>query len=310
MKFDYSIRYYKAANYTEGRTMPIIAFVNHRMVGTLSGTTSHFQNPDTQTSSTFGVGIINGDVKIRQFVPLDDTPWANGNYDPSGSWDNWGYQPTQINAQTVSIEHQDMDGTDAGKGIVKPEVQQASIDLQALLLEGTMNDWRDAGIVMRDWNNYAAIKEQILAIVPGPRTIITHNDISGKLKPYCWKPWAQDTIGFPRQKYIDGILYYTKPIYTQDELDTVSKTFSYTISLLTAEKEALTEENEHLHEEIAAQESEIMDLENEVLSLEEQVAVLEESEAQLQEELAMVYIQDREVASDLLEQAQILNRFG
>jgi len=288
--------------------MPIIAFVNHRMVGTLTGTTSYFQNPDTQTSSTFGVGIINGDAKIRQFVPLDDTPWANGNYDPSGSWDNWGYQASQINAQTVSIEHQDMDGTDAGKGIVKPEVQQASIDLQALLFEGTMNDWRDAGIVMRDWNNYGAIKEQILAIVPGPRTIITHNDISGKLKPYCWKPWAQDTLGFPRQKYIDGIFYYTKPIYTEEERAAMDRAFNATINILIAEKEVLIEENERLHDEAVALDKEIQDLENELDGLESRIAVLEESEATLQEELAMVYSQDREVASTLLEQAQILNR--
>ena len=201
------ITFHRAAHYTEGRTEPVRAFVNHRMVGTVAGTTSYFQNPATRPVSThFGVGKISGKVVIHQYVPLDDTAYGNGNYDPSGRWDDWGYKTTEVNAQTISIEHQDHWGDDSLKGIVLPEVQEASQKLQALIRWGTIAQWKAAGLTIRDWDHNAPIlRKEIGAIPVDGKHIIMHWDIAGALKPYCWRPWQKDTVGFPRTTYVTRI---------------------------------------------------------------------------------------------------------
>ena len=231
------VTYHKAAHYTEGRTEPIRAFVNHRMVGTVLGTRAYFQNPATRPVSThFGIGwnTARTALIIDQYVPLDDTAYGNGNYDASGVWDNWGYKTTEINPQTISIEHQDHYDP-AGKGVVSEAIQQASIRLQALLLRGTDAQWKAAGIVVRDWVGNAPILHRELGkIVPGPRTIITHNDIAGGLKPYCWKPWSADTIGFPRAKYVEGIAKLITPVITPTPVPTPVPPVTYTKEQLDA----------------------------------------------------------------------------
>lgn len=201
------ITFHQAAHYTKGRTAHVRAFVNHRMVGTLPGTTAYFQNPATRPVSThFGVGKIDGKLAIHQYVPLDDTAYGNGNYDKSGVWDDWGYPVAEVNAQTVNIEHQDHWGDDSIKGVVLPEVQEASIKLQALLRHGTIAQWKTAGIRVRDWDaNAPILKKEFAAIPVDGRHIVTHHDIAGALKPYCWLPWAKDEVGYPRTKYVQGI---------------------------------------------------------------------------------------------------------
>ena len=200
------IGYYKAKYYTMGRAGTVKAIVNHRMVGYVIGTRRYFTvSADRPVSTHFGIGLIDGRLTIDQYVPLDDTAYGNGNIDPSGVWDDWGYPTTAVNAQTINIEHQDH-GDPAGTGVVPASVQQASIALQALLLRGSLAEWKAAGIVMRDWNrNGPVLQKELRAITPGPRRIITHHDISGRLKPYCWMPWQSDKVGFPRTKYIEGI---------------------------------------------------------------------------------------------------------
>lgn len=231
------ISYHKAAHYTQGRTEPVRAFVNHRMVGTLAGTTAYFANPATRPVSThFGIGKIYGKVEIHQYVPLDDTAYGNGNYDVSGRWDDWGYRTTEVNAQTISIEHQDHWGDPARKGIVPDDVQQASMKLQALIKFGTPAQWKAAGLVFRDWANAKIIAAEVAKWPVNGRRIITHNDIAGELKPYCWLPWAEDKVGYPRAKYVNGIegygkiLQMTSPVtppvtatYTQAQLDEAVK---------------------------------------------------------------------------------------
>lgn len=253
------ITFKKAAHYTEGRSEPVRAFVNHRMVGTLAGTDAYFQNPTTRPVSThFGIGYgTDGVVKISQYVPLDDTAYGNGNYDPSGSWDNWGFKTTEINPQTISIEHQDH-SHDAAKGVVTPKIMAASQKLQALLRYGTIADWKAAGIIIRDWTNNAPIlHREIQAIPVDGRHIITHNDIAGALKPYCWKPWGSDSVGFPRDTYVLKIKEFgaklraapvpqptPEPTYTKAQLDAAVKAatdpLKAQITALTAEKDALT----------------------------------------------------------------------
>lgn len=227
------VTFHRAAHYTQGRTEPVRAFVNHRMVGTLAGTTAYFANPATRPVSThFGIGKINGQLAIHQYVPLDDTAYGNGNYDPSGRWDDWGYKTTEVNPQTISIEHQDHWGDASRKGIVPLDVQQASRKLQALLRYGTPAQWKAAGLVFRDWDNAKIIAAEVAKWPVNGRRIITHNDIAGKLKPYCWLPWAEDKVGYPRADYVAGIIEYgkvlqsTTPVtppapvtYTQAQLD-------------------------------------------------------------------------------------------
>lgn len=200
------IEFIKAQYYTEGRTAKVIAFVNHRMVGYLAGTDSYFQHPDRPVSTHFGIGYgKDGVVQIHQYVPLDDTAFGNGNYDPSGNWDDWGYPLTHINAQTVNIEHQDH-GDPGGRGIVSDKTQSASIKLQALLRYGSKAQWQAAGIVLRDWDhNYTILRDEFRAIPVNGRHIITHHDIAGNLKPTCWLPWDNDKQGFPRTKYVKYI---------------------------------------------------------------------------------------------------------
>lgn len=201
----------KAADFTPGRSDPVRAFVNHRMVGALPGTDVTFQAGDANraVSTNFGIGFINGVLEIHQYVYLDDTAYGNGNYDPSGNWDNWGFKTTEINAQTISIEHQDngqLAASTGKKGIVPPEVQRASQQLQALLRFGTIADWKAAGIRIRDWaNNAPILYKEIHAIPIDDHHVINHNDIAGKLKPYCWKPWESDKVGFPAATYITNI---------------------------------------------------------------------------------------------------------
>lgn len=226
------VSYHKAAHYTLGRSEPVRAMVNHRMVGYVAGTRAYFANPDSRAVSThFGIGHIDGKLVIDQYVPLDDTAYGNGNYDASGNWDNWGFKTTEVNPQTVSIEHQDH-GYPEGQGFVSEAVQQASIALQALLLRGTIAEWKTAGIVVRDYaNNGPILQKELRAIPIDGKHIINHNDIAGSLKPYCWKPWKYDKVGFPRDKYVTGILnIITPPVvvvppptppatYTQAQMD-------------------------------------------------------------------------------------------
>jgi hypothetical protein len=203
------ITFKKAAHYTEGRSEPVRAIVNHRMVGTLLGTDGYFTNPATRNVSThFGVGMRNGKVAVTQYVPLDDTAYGNGNYDPSGQWDDWGYKVTEVNAQTINIEHED-NGNSANiliKGIVTPEIQEASQWLQALILRAVKTEWQKYGIIVRDWTgNFPILQKELRVINPSDHTLITHHDIAGKLKPYCWMPWAGDKVGYPRSKYVTAV---------------------------------------------------------------------------------------------------------
>lgn len=180
----------------------ILAIVHHRMVGTLPGTIRTFQSTANRPVSTqFGIGFISGKLTIAQFVDLRDTAFGNGNYDPSGRWDDWGYPTTAINARTVSIEHED--GATTGRGIVKEPVIAASIELDRLLLSGNLSKIRAAGIRATGTGGAKAVSD-LGKIKPGPRTIIMHHDIAGRLKPYCWTRWLDDP-GFPAKRYIAAL---------------------------------------------------------------------------------------------------------
>ena len=121
--------------YTAGHPAPLIALVHHRMVGTLRSTDAAFTSTDGREASThFGVGYGCGrtghptTAHVHQYVRLGDQAWGNGNWDPSGAWDD-RYPTTLVNSGTVSIEHHDNGGRTAGsgKGVV-PEAVIAAVD--------------------------------------------------------------------------------------------------------------------------------------------------------------------------------------
>ena len=182
-----------------------IAIVHHRAV------TSNMESLDAtligstrQVSATFGIGHTKaGALEIHQYVDVSDTAWCNGidpTLVPTNNWTSWGYGNHHHNARTVSIEHEDQGGsTDpTKKGIVREDGIKASIELDRILLTGDLAKIRATGIRIRDQATADALRK----IVPGPRTLIDHHDIAAQQKPYCWKPWSADKVGFPRARYV------------------------------------------------------------------------------------------------------------
>jgi hypothetical protein len=193
----YQITFKPSPNKWTGRSGYVpIAFVNHRMVGYLPGTDATFANPDNDVSAHFGIGYrtAGGPVRISQYVDLSDSAWANGNYDASGGWPliKKTAAGTVINPNyyTISIEHEDGGPND---GVVTQAVKDASTWLQTILLSGDIDLMRYVGIQIRGKDVADALK----ILPPLTETIIDHNRIAGKLKPYCWRPYKLDTGGFP-----------------------------------------------------------------------------------------------------------------
>lgn len=199
--------------YTPGHPAPLIALVHHRMVGTLRSTDSAFtSSAGRQASTNFGVGYACGiaghpvsDAHVHQYVRLGDQAWGNGNWDPSGQWDD-RYPTTMINSRTISIEHHDNGGRERGngKGVVPEKVLVASIELDELLLRGNPVEMRSAGVRFRDAHADAMCRQ--LRDIPVDRHhVIDHHYIAGRLKPYCWRPWADDPTGFPQARYLAAL---------------------------------------------------------------------------------------------------------
>ena len=85
----------------------MFAIVLHTMVGTLAGTDSEFQNPESQVSAHFGVGL---DGTVHQYVDWQTAAaWANGG--PNPGW-RWPFGAENPNLRTVSIETEDLGNPD------------------------------------------------------------------------------------------------------------------------------------------------------------------------------------------------------
>jgi len=196
--------------YTPGHPAALIALVHHRMVGSLRSTDSAFtSSAGRQASTNFGVGYACGkaghpatDAHVHQYVRLGDQAWGNGNWDPTGAWDN-RYPTSYINSRTVSVEHHDNGGRTRGngKGVVPEKVLAASIELDRLLLSGDLAAMKAAGIRFRD-AHATAIARELRAMPLDRHHLVDHHYISGRLKPYCWRPWADDPTGFPQDRYL------------------------------------------------------------------------------------------------------------
>ncbi len=199
--------------FTAGHPAPLIALVHHRMVGTLRSTDAAFTSTDGREASTnFGVGYGCGraghptTAHVHQYVRLGDQAWGNGNWDPSGAWDD-RYPTTLVNSRTVSIEHHDNGGRTRGngKGVVPEAVITASIALDALLRRGNLAELKAAGIRFRAGTE-TAITGELRAIPIDAHHVIDHHYIAGRLKPYCWRPWADDPVGFPQARYLAALV--------------------------------------------------------------------------------------------------------
>jgi hypothetical protein len=199
----------------QGRSdQAVIALVHHRMVGTLKSTDATFTTGDRVASTNFGVGYDCGrsghptglpGAHVHQYVAIDDAAWGNGNLDPTGQWDDvYGATPNP-NYRTISIEHHDNGGAPLGsgrRGVVPEEVLAVSIELDRLLLSGDWAAWKAAGIKANTDATGERVAAEVGVIVVGPDTLVDHHYIAGRLKPYCWRPWADDPIGFPQARYL------------------------------------------------------------------------------------------------------------
>jgi len=201
----YPIVWVPSPKYTPGHPAPLIALVHHRMVGTLVGTDAAFTSPvgvGRAASTNFGIGWCTKHgprrICIHQYVRLGDQAWGNGNWDASGSWDNRN-PTTLINSRTISIEHEDGGNLPAGegRGVVPEAVIEASIWLDRELLAGRVD-----GIRFRD---EPTMVRELRAIPVDAHHIIDHYYISGRLKPFCWRPWSDDRTGFPQARYLAAL---------------------------------------------------------------------------------------------------------
>ena len=122
-----------------------------------------------------------------------------------GAWDD-RYPTRLLNSRTVSIEHHDNGGRTAGsgKGVVPEPVLQASIELDRLLLRGDVTELKAAGIRFRPGTE-TAITRELRAIPIDRHHLIDHHYIAGRLKPSCWRPWADDPVGFPQVRYLTAL---------------------------------------------------------------------------------------------------------
>lgn len=216
----YPVYWVPSPDFDRGRANPVIAFVNHRIVGTLASADTTFTGSSRLVSSTFAVGYGCGKTghvigyHAHQYVNVDDTAWTNGdNKTSSGAlvqsaW-NAKYPTTLVNSRTITIEHHDNGHLPAGdprKGIVADAVADVAIYLWRTLLTGDLAAWRAAGIRWRSDTTAARVAAECRAIVPGPDTIIDHHYIAGSNKPYCWRPWASDAVGFPQARYLSALV--------------------------------------------------------------------------------------------------------
>ena len=92
-------------NHYNGRAgWGVVAIVVHTMAGTLSSCDSWFNNPSSQVSSHYGIGLQG---QQHQYVALANGSWANGILEPGNQWVPIVGNSANPNYQTVTIETED-----------------------------------------------------------------------------------------------------------------------------------------------------------------------------------------------------------
>lgn len=197
-----------------GTRQIIRAVVHHRVVGSLESMTNNTFYPTTddvlragerRVSSTFGIGFWGTELRIVQYVAVQNTAYTNGQTARDRDacrWQLWidAGRP-DVNGMTVSIEHEDNGSTDGGDGryVVREEIKAASIELDRLLLSGDGPAIRAAGILCSD-----EAAAQLGQIVPSRQTLVDHHVPCPVSKPYCWTAIGDDK-GFPQSRYIAAL---------------------------------------------------------------------------------------------------------
>lgn len=191
----------------------IRAIVHHRVVGTLESMTNNTFFPTTddilragerRVSSHFGIGFWGSELRIVQYVALQNTAFCNGQTAADKAacdWQLWkdAGRP-DANTMTVSIEHEDNANLIAGaKYVVRPEIIAASIELDRLMLSGDGDRIRAAGIRCTD-----EAAAQLGRIVPSVQTIVDHHVVAPVSKPFCWRAIGDDP-GFPQARYVAAL---------------------------------------------------------------------------------------------------------
>jgi N-acetylmuramoyl-L-alanine amidase len=139
-------------NHYNGRAgMATVAIVIHTMAGTLEACDSWFNNPASQVSAHYGIGLGG---EQHQYVSLANGAWANGILEPGNQWVPIVGNSQNPNYQTVSIETEDN-----GSGAT------------------TVTDQQYAGTL--------AVAQVALAAYPSIRYLFGHNIISPSSRSQC-----------------------------------------------------------------------------------------------------------------------------
>jgi N-acetyl-anhydromuramyl-L-alanine amidase AmpD len=92
-------------NHYNGRAgMATVAIVIHTMAGTLESCDAWFNNPSSQVSAHYGIGLAG---EQHQYVALQNGAWANGILEPGNEWTQIVGNAQNPNYQTVSVETED-----------------------------------------------------------------------------------------------------------------------------------------------------------------------------------------------------------
>jgi hypothetical protein len=168
----------------------VVAFVIHRMQGTLAGTRAWFLNPASAASSNWGVAQ---DGRVERYVPPECAPWTNGDVQGPDRALPWlaaaldaGINPNEV-TETIECE--------GYEGEPWPEAQYGAL--------------------------LALLRERCAArgLAPGPQTIVGHYRINSVTRAGCpgrnfpWDRLFADLAGPPGRSALLRAAYATLPLY-------------------------------------------------------------------------------------------------
>jgi hypothetical protein len=138
-------------HYTGRYGYTVVAIVLHTMAGTLESCDAWFNNPASQVSAHYGIGL---EGEQHQYVRLVDGSWANGILEPGNDWASIVGNAANPNYQTVTIETED-------NGSGATEVTDAQ------------------------WGGALAVGRLALEVYPSIRYLMGHDVISPQSRPSC-----------------------------------------------------------------------------------------------------------------------------
>jgi hypothetical protein len=139
-------------NFYNGRAgYAVTALVIHTMAGSLGSCDSWFQNPASQVSAHFGIGLQG---QQHQYVKLSDGAWANGVIENPCNWTGLLGLTGNPNYQTVSVETEDLGNA-----------SQPVTDQQ--------------------YDSTLAVCQLAIDTYPGIEWLLRHTDISPRSRPNC-----------------------------------------------------------------------------------------------------------------------------